>query len=173
MSNRSAPTHETETSYLARNFDDTRFGWTRMRRTRRRLIVVQAIVFAILVAVTAAAATTDTGRPAWHMVAWLVGLLGFIPLHSALNAGIRGMYDRRSRTLDEHQRRLRDESFIAVRWPATLLTFAAWAGAVGTVGLSGYVRLGLEMGFLIWFVAWLLPYWHLAWTLPDEEAEAA
>ena len=35
----------------------------------------------------------------------------------------------------------------------------------------GHTVLGLFTGFLLWFTAGLLAYWHLAWTLPDEVLE--
>ncbi|MQA17410.1 MAG: hypothetical protein GEV09_25875 [Pseudonocardiaceae bacterium] len=95
-------------------------------------------------------------------------MLALLPLHSLLNAGIRGCYDRSGRTLDERQRQVRARSHEAVRWPSTTLTFAAWTGAVAVVSLTGHTRLGLATGFLLWFAASPLPYWHLGWTLADE-----
>ena len=31
------------------------------------------------------------------------------------------------------------------------------------------IGLGLATGFIVWFAAVLMPYWHLAWTLPSED----
>ena len=98
-------------------------------------------------------------------------MLGFIPLHSVLNLGIRGVLDRSERSLDEHQQGLRNRSFLAMAWPATALQLAAWAGAVTLVAASGHVALALCWGFLLWLAAGLLTYWHLAWTAPDEPTD--
>ena len=92
--------------------------------------------------------------------------MGFVP-PGLLNLGIRGLYDRSGSTIDEHQRRLRDESYIAVRWPATFLTLGAVV-AVYVAAWMGDAPRGLMAGFLLWFLAILVPYWHLAWTLPEE-----
>jgi hypothetical protein len=37
---------------------------------------------------------------------------------------------------------------------------------------TGHTALALYLGFLLWLVAGLLAYWHLAWTLPDEVLDA-
>lgn len=161
-------TTQPEQTYLARTFDDGRYAWARRREVRRRAVVAEAVLVGALVAATLVAATTDEDWPTWFFVAWMVGMLGFIPLHSVLNLGIRGVYDRSDRSLDEHQQRLRDRSFLAVGKPATGLHLLAWAGAVTVVGVAGHVGLALALGFLLWFAAGLLSYWHLAWTAPDE-----
>jgi hypothetical protein len=155
-------------TYLARTFDDGRYAWARNRPVRRRAVVAEAALVAALVAASLAAATTTSGWPTWFFIAWTVGLLAFVPLHSVLNLGIRGVYDRDDRSLDEHQVRLRERSFLAMAWPATALHLLAWAGAVTVVAASGHVAPALCLGFLLWFAAGLLPYWHLAWTAPDE-----
>ncbi len=87
-------------TYLARTFDDGRYAWARSRRVRRRTVVAQAVLLAALVAVTVAAASTGEGWTTWYFVAWTVGMLGFIPLHSTLNLGIRGVFDRSDRSLE-------------------------------------------------------------------------
>lgn len=156
-----------ERSYLARTYDDDRFAWTRRKRVRRRLVVAEAVLISALVVLTIAAAVVGADR-GWLAWPWSIALLGFVPIHSFLNLGIRGLYDRSERTLDEHQRRLRDESYIAVRWPATFVTLAAVL-AVFAASLMGDTARGLMAGFLLWFGASLLPYWHLAWMLPDED----
>ncbi len=161
-----------EQTSLSRTFDDDRWTRARTRPVRRRAALAEVALLAALVAATVAAATTDDGWPAWSFVAWTVGMLAFIPLHSVLNAGIRGLFDRSGRSLDEHQQRLRDRSVVAVAWPATALHLAAWIGGVTVVGVSGHVVPALCLGFLLWFAAGLLPYWHLAWTAPDEPADA-
>ncbi|MDP5183720.1 hypothetical protein QOZ88_13845 [Blastococcus sp. BMG 814] len=155
-------------TYLARTFDDGRWAWARTRRVRRRAVLAQVALFVTLLAATLAAAATDQGWTTTYYVAWTVGMLGFIPLHSVLNAGIRGVFDRSARSLDEHQLRLRDRSFTAMAWPATAMHFLAWSGGVTVVALSDHVALALCLGFLLWLAAGLLSYWHLAWTAPDE-----
>ncbi|SFE36268.1 hypothetical protein [Blastococcus tunisiensis] len=159
-------------TYLARTFEDDRYAWTREPRVRRRAVVAEVALVVALVAATLVAASTDEEWPTWFFVAWMVGMLGFIPLHSLLNLGIRGVLDRDKRSLDEHQRRLGERSHTAVAWPSTALTFAAWTGAVAVVGLTGHVMLALCLGFLLWFASGLLTYWHLAWTSPEEPADA-
>ncbi|MGY1914123.1 hypothetical protein [Blastococcus sp. SYSU DS0973] len=159
-------------TYLARTLDDRRWAWARTRRVRRRAVLAQVALIVLLVMATLASATTREGWTTWFFGAWTAGMLGFIPLHSVLNAGIRGVFDRSSRSLDEHQQRLRDHSFVTVAWPATALHFAAWTGAVTIVALSGHVPLALCFGFLLWLTAGLLAYWHLAWTVPDEPVDA-
>ncbi|MCA0143940.1 hypothetical protein [Blastococcus sp. LR1] len=160
-----------EQTYLARAFDDGRYDWARARRIRRRVVVAQVVLLTGLVAAVVAAATTDDGWPGWFFIAWTVGLLVFIPLHSVLNLGIRGVFDRSDRSLDEHQQTLRERSFLAMAWPATALHFLAWTGAVTVVATSGHVAPALCWGFLLWFAAGLTAYWHLAWTAPDEPAD--
>jgi hypothetical protein len=159
-------------THLARAFDDGRYAWARSRTTRRRAVVAEAVLLSALVAATVAAASTSAGWATSFVVVWTVGLLAFIPLHSVLNLGIRGVFDRSSRSLDEHQQRLRERSVSAMSWPGTGLHLAAWSGAVTLVVATGHVLLALCLGFLLWFTAGLLAYWHLAWTAP-EEAEPA
>ena len=168
MSNHSATTHEPKGNSLARTFDDDRYAWTRVARTRRRSVVAEAGLLTALCVLTVMAAFADGGLATWHVVVWTVGLLAFVPLHSMLNTGIRGLYDRSGRTLDEHQNRLRERSHAAVRWPANALTLAACTSAVGVVAATDDTEYGLALGFLLWFAASLLPYWHLGWTLADE-----
>jgi hypothetical protein len=158
-------------TYFARTVDDDRWAWTRTRRVRRRAVLGEAALIAALLGATVAAAGTDQGWSTSYFVVWTAGMLGFIPLHSLLNLGIRGVYDRSDRSLDEHQQRLRDRSFAAVAWYASASYLAAWTGAVTVVGLTGHIALALCLGFLLWFAAGLLPYWHLAWTAPDESAD--
>jgi hypothetical protein len=86
-----------------------------------------------------------------------------------LNSGIRGVFDRSPRTLDEHQRRLRASAYAAVGWGNYALTFAAWTCGIAVVAITGHTGLGLALSFVIWFSAGLLPYWRLAWTMPEED----
>jgi zinc transporter ZupT len=158
-------------TYLARTFDDGRYDWARRREVRRRAVLGEAALVATLIAATLAAATTDSGWPTWFFVAWTAGMLAFIPLHSVLNLGIRGVLDRDKRSLDEHQRRLAERSHSAMSWPSYALTFAAWAGAVTVLAFSEHVAPALCLGFLLWFTSGLLTYWHLAWTSPEEPAD--
>jgi hypothetical protein len=155
-------------TYLARTFEDERYAWTRQPRVRRRAVVAEAALLVALVAATLAASSTDEGWTTWFFVVWMVGMLGFVPLHSVLNLGIRGVLDRDKRSLDEHQRRLGERSHSAMGWPSMALNFAAFAGAVAVVGLTEHVALGLCLGFLLWLSGGLLTYWHLAWTAPEE-----
>ncbi|SDE87796.1 hypothetical protein SAMN05660485_01966 [Blastococcus fimeti] len=157
-------------TYLARTFDDGRYAWARSRRVRRRAVVAEAALVAALVGATLIASSVS-GWSTPYFVVLSVGLLGFVPLHSVLNLGIRGVYDRDDRSLDEHQQRMRERSFLAMAWPATALHFLAWAGAATVVALTEHVVPALYLGFLLWFAAGLLPYWHLAWTSPDEPAD--
>jgi hypothetical protein len=158
--------------YLARTFDDERYAWARSRPVRRRAVVAEAALLVALVAAVVAASTTTEGWTTWFFVTWMVGMVAFVPLHSLLNLGIRGVYDRSDRSLDEHQQRLRERSHAAMGWPSSALHLAAWAGAVAVVATSEHVALGLCLGFLLWFAAGLLAYWHLAWTAPEEPADA-
>lgn len=158
-----------DTTSLARAFDDSRYGWTRPTRVRRRLVVAEAALLAALMMVTLAASMTDDGWTTGYAVVWSLGLLAFVPLHSLLNLGIRGLFDRSGRSLDEHQRRLRERSFSAMAWPSGGLMLIAWLGAVTLLALTGHTDLALCLGFLAWFTAGLLAYWHLAWTMPDED----
>ena len=159
-------------THLARTFEDERYAWARHRAVRRRAVVGEAALLAVLVAATVVAAAAGTGWTTWFFIAWMVGMLSFIPLHSVLNLGIRGVLDRDGRSLDEHQRRLGERSHAAVGWPGTALTFAAFTGAVTVVAVTGHVPLALCLGFLLWFTSGLLTYWHLAWTSPEEPADA-
>jgi hypothetical protein len=158
-------------TYLARTFDDERYAWARTRRVRRRAVLAEVALFVALIAATLASAATDQGWTTTYYIVWTVGMLAFIPLHSVLNLGIRGVLDRDRRSLDEHQRRLGERSQSAMGWPSMALSFAAFAGAVAVVGLTGQVALGLCLGFLLWLAGGLLTYWHLAWTSPEEPAE--
>lgn len=169
MTESSSPAHRPRGGYLADAFDDDRFAFTRVARNRRGLVVAEAALLGVLAVTTAVAAATEAGRTTWYVVIWTLALLAFIPVHSLLNAGIRGLYDRSGRSLDEHQRQVRAQSYEAVRWPSYALTLAAWAGAVAMTFVTDDTELALALGFLLWFAASLLSYWHLAWTMPSED----
>jgi membrane protein implicated in regulation of membrane protease activity len=156
-------------TYLARTFEDDRYAWTRTRRVRRRLVVAEATLLITLMVAALVAALADVGWTTAYLAAWAVGLFGFVPLHSSLNLGIRGLFDRSGRSLDEHQRRLREQSLGAVGAPSIALHLAAWFGGILLATGTGHPDLALAMAFLLWFIAWLLSYWHLAWTMPDED----
>ena len=156
-------------STLARTFEDERYSWTRTRSTRHRAVLAEAVLLTVLVAATLAAALTDRGWTTAYFLAWTAGMLLFVPLHSLLNLGIRGVFDRGRHSLDEHQQGMREHSHARVGWPMTALTFAAWAGGIALAAGTGHTVLALCLGFLLWFTAGLLPYWHLAWTLADED----
>ena len=162
----------TTQSSLVRTFEDERYAWTRTRTTRHRAVLAEAALLTVLVAGTLAAAATEEGWSTPFFVLWTAGMLLFIPLHSLLNLGIRGVFDRAQPSLDEHQRRMREHSHARVGWPATALTLLASAGGVLLAAGTGHTALALCLGFLLWFASGLLPYWHLAWTLPDEEDDA-
>ena len=162
-----------EQTFLARTFEDERYAWARDRQVRRRAVAGEAALLTALVAAVLTTLATGTGWSTWFFAAWTVGMLAFVPLHSLLNLGIRGVLDRDRRSLDEHQRRLGERSHSAVAWPSAALTFTAWAGAVAAVGLTGHVAPALCLGFLLWFAGGLLTYWHLAWTSPEEPATDA
>ncbi|WP_104524741.1 hypothetical protein [Blastococcus atacamensis] len=161
-----------EQTYLARTFDDGRYAWARSRQVRHLAVVAQAVLLAALVACTVLAAMTDDGWSTWFLVVWTAGMVAFIPLHSVLNLGIRGVFDRSDRSLDEHQRRQHEQSLGATVWPSLALHLAAWCAAVAVVALTGHVTPALCLGFLLWFAGWILPSWNLAWTAPDEPADA-
>ncbi len=163
-------THPQQT-YLARTFDDGRYAWARSRRVRRRAVVAEIALIGGLVAATLVASATASGWPTWLFALLAAGLLAFVPLHSVLNLGIRGVYDRDDRSLDEHQQRLREQSFLAMARPATALHLLAWVGGVAVAAGSDRVMPALYLGFLLWFAAGLLAYWHLAWTAPDEPTD--
>jgi zinc transporter ZupT len=158
-------------TYLARTFDDGRYAWARSPSVRRRAVLAEAALLAALIAAAVAAGSTDEGWPTWFFIAWTLGMVAFIPVHSVLNLGIRGVLDRDARSLDEHQRRLGERSHSAVSTPAAALTFTAVAGAVAVVALTEHVAPALCLGFLLWFTSGLLTYWHLAWTAPEEPAD--
>jgi hypothetical protein len=157
-------------TYLARTFEDSRYAWTRTRRVRRRVVVAEAALLTTLLVVTLAAAATEAGATVAYFAGWTIGMVAFVPLHSCLNLGIRGLFDRSGRSLDEHQQRLRERSAGAVVLPSQGMHLLSWAGGIALAGLTGHIALALCLAFLLWFTAWLLSYWHLAWTLPDEEA---
>ncbi len=161
-------TSSTQTT-LTRTFEDERYAWTRTHTTRHRAVLAEATLLTALVVATLLAAGTDEGWSTAYFLAWTAGMLLFIPLHSLLNLGIRGLFDRGRQSLDEHQRGLREHSHARVGWPMTALTLAAWAGGVTLAAATGHTALALCLGFLLWFAAGLLPYWHLAWTLADED----
>jgi membrane protein implicated in regulation of membrane protease activity len=158
-----------EHTRLAHTFEDERYAWTRTRAARHRAVLAEAALLAALVAATLTSALTGAGWTTTYYLAWTVGMLLFIPLHSLLNLGIRGVFDRRRHSLDEHQRGMREHSHSRVGWPMTGLTFTAWAGGIALAAGTGHTTLALCLGFLLWLAASLLPYWHLAWTLPDED----
>lgn len=172
MTESSSPARPPRGGHPTAAFDDDRFSFTRATRTRRRLVVAEAALLGVLGVITALTVATDAGLTIWYVVTWTVALLAFIPVHSLLNAGIRGLYDRSGRSLDEHQRQVRAQSYEAVRWPSYALTLAAWVGAVATGSVARDTELALAVGFLLWFAATLLSYWHLAWTMPGEDAGA-
>lgn len=157
-------------TYLARTFEDDRYAWARRPVVRHRLVIAEVALLAVLVAATLAASSTDDGWTTGFFVVWTTGMLAFIPLHSLLNLGIRGVFDRSRRSLDEHQLGLRERAFARMGWPSSALTFLAWSGGVALVALTTHVVLALCWGFLLWLGAGLLPYWHLAWTAPAEPA---
>ena len=157
---------------LDRTFEDRRHAWTRTHRVRVRAVLAEVALLTALTVATVVYALTDQGWSTAFFVAWTAGMLLFIPLHSLLNLGIRGVFDRGRHSLDEHQRGMRERSHTAVGWPVSALTLAAWTGGIAVATGTGHTALALCLGFLLWFASGLLPYWHLAWTLPDEEDDA-
>ena len=160
-------------THLARTFEDDRYDWTRNRRVRHRLVLAEAALVGFLVVASLATGFADDGWNTYYVVGLAVGLFGFVPLHSLLNLSIRGLYDRREQSLDEHQRSLRERSYKATSWWNAALTLAAWAGAVAMLAATGRTDVAIYLGFLFWFASSLVAYWHLAWTLPDEDADPA
>jgi hypothetical protein len=162
-----------EDSHLSRIFEDDSWAWTRQRALRRRLVVGETGLLAALAVLTLWAASTDAGWTTAFTVAWCAAMVAFLPLHSLLNSGIRGVFDRSPRTLDEHQRRLRAQTYADVGWGNYALTFAAWTCGIAVVAVTGHTGLGLALAFVLWFSAGLLPYWRLAWTMPEEDGPDA
>jgi hypothetical protein len=66
---------------------------------------------------------------------------------------------------------MRERSHARVGRPMTALTSAAWTGGIALAASTGHTAPALRLGLLLWFAAGLLPYRHLAWTLPDEAEE--
>jgi hypothetical protein len=157
-------------TYLARTFEDGRYAWTRTRSVRRRVVVAEAALLTTLLVATLVAAVTAAGPTVAYLVTWTLGMVAFVPLHSCLNLGIRGLFDRSGRSLDEHQQRLREQSAGAVVLPSQGMHLLSWAGGIALLGLTGQIVLALCLAFLLWLAAWLLSYWYLGWTLPDEDA---
>jgi len=153
---------------LARMFEDDQHAWTRTRQARRRSVLAEAVLLAALLALVLWTAGTTTGWTTGFAVAWCVGMLAFVPLHSMLNLGIRGVYDRRVSSLDEHQQRLRVEAAAAAGVASGALTLAAWTVGIAVVSVTGHTAPALCAAFLLWGAACLMPYWRLAWTMPDE-----
>jgi hypothetical protein len=168
-----AGTRKPEDSHLARIFEDEGLAWTRRRGLRRRLVVAEAGLLAALALLTLWTAGSEQGWTTAYTIAWCVGMLGIIPLHSMLNAGIRGVFDRSPRTLDEHQRGLRAHAYADVGWGSYALTLSAWTCGIAVVAITDHTGLGMALAFVLWFSAGLLPYWRLAWTMPEEDGAAA
>ncbi len=135
---------------------------------RQRLVLAEATLLAVLAVTTVLSATLGDGWSTGFFVVWMVGMLGFIPLHSLLNVGIRGLFDRSGRSLDEHQWNLRARSLSAVNWPRGALTLMALVCGIAVVAATDHVALALSLGFLLWFAAGLSASWHLAWTMAAE-----
>ncbi|MBC3763651.1 hypothetical protein ACUN7V_07025 [Quadrisphaera oryzae] len=156
------------TTGLAATFEDERYTWTRRRTVRRAAVGVEAAVVGFLTGVPLVAALggADGAAP---VVCWVAACLVFIPVHSVVNLGVRGVFDRRETTLDEVQRAMRDAATSAVNPLRVVLGLLAVVAAVLVAQHGGGTASGLAVGFALWFASWLLSTWHLAWTLPDEE----
>jgi len=165
---------KTRPTDLAATFEDDRYSWTRRRSVRRAGVVGEAVLVGALALAALAAGHGLLGSGVFAVV-WVVGLVLFIPLHSVVNLGVRGLHDRRETTLDEVQRTQRDRSTAATHWPRLLLSLLAVLVAVQTAtstdgagGASGGTA-AFSVGFVLWFASWLTSTWHLAWTLPEED----
>jgi len=162
---------KTRPTDLAATFEDDRYAWTRRRPVRRAGVAGEAVLVGVLALVALASGHGLLGGGVFAVV-WVVGLALFVPLHSLVNLGVRGLYDRRETTLDEVQRTQRDRSTAATRWPRLLLSLLAVLVAVQTATSADGASSGaaaFSVGFVLWFASWLTSTWHLAWTLPEED----
>jgi len=162
---------KTRPTDLAATFEDDRYAWARRRPVRRAGVTGEAVLMGALALAALAAGHGVLGSGVFAVV-WVVGLVLFIPLHSVVNLGVRGLYDRREASLDEVQRTQRDRSAAATHWPRLLLSLLAVLVAVQTATGADGASAGaaaFSVGFVLWFASWLTSTWHLAWTLPEED----
>ena len=162
---------KTRPTDLAATFEDDRYSWTRRRSVRRAGVTGEAVLVGVL-ALAALAAGHGVLVGGVFAVVWVVGLVLFVPLHSVVNLGVRGLYDRRAASLDEVQRTQRDRSTAATHWPRLLMSLLAVLVAVQTAtgaDGAGAAAAAFSVGFVLWFASWLTSTWHLAWTLPEED----
>ncbi|WP_433799105.1 hypothetical protein [Actinomycetospora sp. CA-084318] len=151
-------------------FDTERYAWTRRRAVRRSGVVVEVVLFLVLAAAALWAAYDVADRGIGEIGIAVLFLL-FIPVHSVVNLGVRGVFDRRAATLDEAQRTMRDRSLAAVHPARIVLGLVAVLAAVYVALHAPVPGQAYLLGFVLWFAAWMLSSWHLAWTLPDEPAD--
>lgn len=161
-------TTRSRTTGLAATFEDERYAWARRRAVRRRAVSVEAALVGFLVGVPLVS-TMSALSGLVPVVLWVAACLVFIPVHSVVNLGVRGVFDRREATLDEVQRSMRDTAAAAVTRYRDVLGLLAFVAAALVTWRGGGVGSGLAVGFALWFTSGLLSTWYLAWTLPDEE----
>ena len=159
---------KTRPTDLAATFEDDRYAWARRRRVRRAGVVTEALLLVVLALAALASAHALLSGVVFAVV-WVGGMLAFIAVHSVVNLGVRGLYDRREASLDEVQRIQRDRSTAATHWPRLVLSLLAVLVAVQTTASSGRPAAACSLGFVLWFASWLTSTWHLAWTLPEED----
>lgn len=156
------------TGGLAATFEDERYAWTRQRTVRRTAVAVEAALVGFLAGVPLVTAMSGPGT-VLPVALWVAACVAFIPVHSVVNLGVRGVFDRRKASLDEVQRTMRDTATAAVTPYRIALGLVAVVAAVLVAVHGAGTASGLAVGFAVWFASWLMSTWHLAWTLPDEE----
>lgn len=170
--NAATPTRPTSRSDrrsgLAATFEDERYSWTRRRSVRRTAVAVEVALVGFLAGVPLVSGMGGPGT-VLPVALWVAACLAYIPVHSVVNLGVRGVFDRREATLDEVQRTMRDAASAAVNPARVVLGLLAVLVAVLVAVHGGGTGSGLAVGFALWFASWLLSTWYLAWTLPDEE----
>jgi hypothetical protein len=138
-------------------------GW-RNRKVRRRLVAVNAILGAALIAVLAALHATGA---LWWIAAVGLILPCWVVVTGYLNASIRGLTELKGGDLDERERPLRDRVYARLWWPAIVI---AYAPALALILAKTPLEIAVPVLLGCYFVTLGLPVYWLAWTLPDEPA---
>lgn len=144
------------TQPLRKTMNDPQLDWARPRRVRRTFV----LLFLGLILLQPALLVL-TGSP----LSLLIMIIPLVFVTGALNAGIRGMTELRSRDLDEREDKIRNSVYARLYWPGVVIGMAsAWMISLGYDGSLPIVGAGLSA----FFIAIGLPALWLAWSLPDE-----